>query len=163
MKCVSVLSTQKNRDVAVSEVLDRARGAMGLEPADLAPGLRLAGSGRGPLAGLRRASDGRLARHVIGCTAETVVAEGRKSKTRRRWAACRVSPHPHRLTFEEGQIGGWVPPNLGAEPPQGMPTLLVLGDPFSFAADPFLSGSTTTTPPVCSSSAGWPAGARPRG
>ena len=75
MKCVSALSTVRNTESAIADVIGRASEGLAGEAADLALVFssthhaealgRLAAKVRG---------DG-LARHVLGCTGETIVGE----------------------------------------------------------------------------------------
>src|SRR5207249_1419455 len=75
MKCVSALSTLKDTGAAFSDVSDRVAGGLSGEPADVAlifssphHAQALGRFGRD----LRRRG---LARHVIGCTGESIIGE----------------------------------------------------------------------------------------
>src|SRR4051812_3230904 len=78
MKCVSALSTVGNTESALADVLGRAAGGLAGERADLA---LIFGSSHhaGGLGRIAREVRGRgLARHVLGCTGESIVGEGRE-------------------------------------------------------------------------------------
>ncbi len=140
MKCVSALSTSRSTDSAVSEAIDRAVRGIKPEAADLA--LIFANSHHAGALG-RIAEEVRrqgLGRHVIGCTGESIVGEDREVEEAPAlaiWAIQLpgVTLTPRRLTIDERGLRGWEPPSPSATP---KPTVLLLGDPFSFPTDRFL-------------------------
>ncbi|WP_406696705.1 FIST N-terminal domain-containing protein [Singulisphaera sp. Ch08] len=135
MKCVSALSTTTNTEAAIQEVVERAAGLMEGAQADLA----LVFASPQHAAGLEKITEmiqsRGLGRHVLGCTGESIVAEGQEvegSAALGLWSAHlpNVDLKPLRLTFEDGEFSGM--------PTAGGSSLLLLGDPFSFPADQFL-------------------------
>ncbi|AGA26240.1 FIST signal transduction protein [Singulisphaera acidiphila] len=135
MKCVSALSTTTNTEAAIQEVVDRAAELMEGEAADLA----LVFASPHHAAGLEKMTEAirsrHLGRHVLGCTGESIVADGQEiegSPALGLWVARlpNVDLKPLRLTFEEGTFSGL--------PAAGGSSLLLLGDPFTFPPDPFL-------------------------
>jgi small ligand-binding sensory domain FIST len=156
MKCVSVLSTARDTDAAVRDVLDRAVAAIGQQPADLAlifASMDHAGALGSITSEIRRRG---LGRHVLGCTGESIVGEdqeveGKPSLSLWSLRLPGLQVRPRLLSFEDGAFIGW--PELESEseseprkrPAAGMteadarlPALLALADPFSFPADLFL-------------------------
>jgi len=141
MKCVSVLSLQRNTEAALAEVTERAVGATG-GSADLAV---IFGSihhaeilGRASVE-LRRLG---LARFVLGCTGESIVGEDREVEGEPALSLWLLShpglkAKPHRVTFADGQLEG---PSVD---PQS--TLILLGDPFSFPTDEYFQRLDTAS------------------
>src|SRR3954454_12282172 len=122
MKCVSALSTVRNTDAALKEVADRAAGAFGGEPADLA--LIFASMHHADALGevAARVGERGLGRHVLGCTGESIVGEDREvegAAALSLWAlrAPGIALRPRRLAFEGGGVVGW--PGLEADPEPG--------------------------------------------
>lgn len=148
MKCASALSTATETGAAVREVVDRVAGRLGGEAADMA--LAFASphhaSGLGQLADDALAQG--LARHVLACTGEAIVGDGREvegSPALSLWAATLprgVAVRPVRLTYDGDAFEGW--PDGGATP--GGRTLLLLADPFSFPADRWLAARAEHEP-----------------
>jgi small ligand-binding sensory domain FIST len=157
MKCVSVLSTARDTDAAVRDVIDRAVAAIGKEPADLAlvfASMDHAGALGAIAAQIQRCG---LGRHVLGCTGESIVGEDQEVEGQpclSLWSLRLpgLQVRPRLLSFEDGAFIGW--PELESEsepesesqprkrPAAGttgadarLPALLVLADPFSFPAD----------------------------
>ncbi len=134
MKCVSVLSTQKNTEAALAEVAERASVAMG-GSADLAVIFASVHHAES-LGKVAKELQGRgLGHSTLGCTGESIVGEDREVEGTAAlsvWFLSHpgVTLQPHRVSFEEGAFRG---PSL--EPTS---TLLLLGDPFSFPADRYL-------------------------
>jgi small ligand-binding sensory domain FIST len=139
MKCVSALSTVRNTEAALADVLERAARDLGGEPADLALVFvsEHHADALGRIAGAIRAKG--LGRHVLGCTGESIVGEDQEvegSAALSLWAmSCPgVQLQPRRLTFDGDTFAGWT------DPPAGIPSasFLLLGDPFTFPADQLL-------------------------
>ncbi|SIO67461.1 Small ligand-binding sensory domain FIST [Singulisphaera sp. GP187] len=135
MKCVSALSTLTNTEAAIQEVVERAAALMGGEPGDLA----LVFASPHHAAGMAKLTEAirahQLGRHVLGCTGESIVADGQEIEGAAAlglWSARLpdVDLKPFRLTFVDGEFSGM--------PTAGGSSLLLLGDPFSFPADQFL-------------------------
>jgi small ligand-binding sensory domain FIST len=148
MKCVSALSTVRNTEAALRQVVDRATEGLGGEPADLA--LVFASMHHAEaLAEIAAETANRgLGRHVLGCTGESIVGEDREvegSSALSLWALRLPGIALRRLTFTAGAFGGW--PELEAEPqPQAQPvsaptpgerrpSMIMMADPFSFPTD----------------------------
>ena len=140
MKCVSALSTAKDTEDALEEVLEAATGATTEgSPADLvlvfASMHHADGLGR-IAAEVRRRG---LGRHVLGCTGESIVGEDREVEGAPALSLWSIGLpgarlEPIRLAFGDGQFAGWPEWATGPNPPP----LLLLGDPFSFPTDAFL-------------------------
>ncbi len=137
MRCASALSTSRDSDLAVREVLDRLGGEFAGEGADLAVVFASIHHAEG-LARLGAELTARgLGRRVLGCTGETIIGEGREVEAEAAlsvWAirAPGVEFRPIRIDERDDSIAALS--ELGAS----SPTLLLLGDPFTFAADPWL-------------------------
>jgi small ligand-binding sensory domain FIST len=151
MSCISVLSTARDPDVALGEVLDRVARDLAGEGADLVVAFASAhhAEALGRLgAEVRRR---RLGRHVIGCTGEAIVGEGREVEDAPAlsvWAARLPGAviEPVRLTYDGG-FTGWPTPDPGA----GASSLILLADPFTLPPDRFfktLAGTAPTLPVV---------------
>jgi small ligand-binding sensory domain FIST len=141
MQCAAALSTVRDMESALADVVGRVAEGLGggPSPADLA--LVFASPDHaGALDRIaERVRGGGLARHVIGCTGESIVGEGREvegSSALSIWAARLpgIALTPRRLTFDERGLLGWEAP----APDAPRPTLILLGDPFSYPTDPFL-------------------------
>ncbi len=140
MKCVSALSTAKDTEDALREVLEAATGATAEgSPADLvlvfASMHHADGLGR-IAAEVRRRG---LGRHVLGCTGESIVGEDREVEGAAALSLWSIGLpgarlEPLRLAFGDGQFAGWPEWATGPNPPP----LILLGDPYSFPTDPFL-------------------------
>jgi small ligand-binding sensory domain FIST len=149
MKCVTALSTVRNTDAALREVVDRAAKALEGGPADLA--LVFASMHHADALGEIAAEATRrgLGRHVLGCTGESIVGEDQEVEGTAALSLWSLRlpglvVRPRRVSFAEGSFAGW--PELEAEPPsrpapapaERKPALILLADPFSFPTDPFL-------------------------
>lgn len=143
MKCASALSTLAETDAAVQAVLDEVGQQLGDQAADLA----LAFATTQHAEGLGRLADEALARgltlHVLACTGESIVGDGREIESGPAlslWAARLpngLNIQPIRMTFDGTHIEGW--PSSEAEfEPNDDRTLLLLADPFSFPTDEWL-------------------------
>jgi small ligand-binding sensory domain FIST len=143
MRCASAFSTAAASDEAFGAVLDGVARRSGGTPANLAVCFvtphhatrlpRLAGAviSRG------------LARHVIGCSGESIVADDREIEDDPGvvlWTATMPGARltPVRLSADDGGLDR-LDEALGASR-RGESVLLTLGDPFTFPADPFLAG-----------------------
>ncbi len=146
MKIAAALSTATNLSVAMTEVVERITESLGSEGADLA--FAFASADHGVVLG-RLAADlmGRgLARHVVGCTGESIVGDGREIEEGPAlsvWVARLpgTTIEPLRLEFTPGDREAGATQGPGG-------TLLVLGDPFSFAADGWLKRIQEVAPGV---------------
>lgn len=143
MRCAAALSTARESESAIAELADRLAEGMAGEPADLAvlfASMHHAGSlGR---AGSELSGRG-LGVHVLGCTGETIVGEGREVEGEPALAALAirlpgVDLRPIRI--DDSDDGVEVLRGLGAD------SMLLLGDPFTFGADPWLKRVNAEVP-----------------
>jgi small ligand-binding sensory domain FIST len=151
MKCVSALSTDSDTNEATDSLIRQAAADLAGLTADLAlifasPDLADA---LGRLA--KQVLKAGLARHVLGCTGESIVGEGREVEggpALSLWAAelPGVTVEPRRLSFDGQAIHGWHGDGPSPATPDEPPALILLGDPFSFPADHFLKRLHDTSP-----------------
>ena len=139
MKCVSALSTAGNTDAALAGVVERARGELAGEPADLALifGSPHHADSLGRVAATLREQG--VCRHVLGCTGESIVGEDREVEAAPALSIWLIRCpgarfEPLRLTFDGEGFPGFL--DGPVFPPSA--TLLLLGDPFTFPSDQFL-------------------------
>ena len=155
MNCVSTLSTLRNTSAALEDVLARSAAALGPGGADLAVVFSSShhADGLGRVAGQLRSRG--VARHVLGCTGESIVGEDQEVEGSS--ALCLwlirlpgVELTPLRLTFDGAEVRGLKErPALGVDGgPEIERTVLLLGDPFSFPADHFLKKMQEKSPGV---------------
>jgi len=151
MKCVSALSTVRNTEAALRQLVDRATEGIAGGPADLAvvfSSMHHADALAEIAAEVTRRG---LGRHVLGCTGESIVGEDQEVETSAAlslWAMRLpgIAVRPRRLNFTGEAFVGW--PELEAEPQarpapapapdDRRPSLIMLADPFSFPTDLFL-------------------------
>ncbi len=150
MKCASAISTVKDSDAALADVLGRVSAELGSETADLALVFVSADHAESLGAIAREIRTKGLARHVVGCTGESIVGEDREvegSPALSLWAIRLpgVTVTPRRFTVDEEGVHGFDPP---AENETEIPTLIVLGDPFSFSTERFLRRVNEGSPGV---------------
>lgn len=150
MKCISALSTERNTEAALKSAVERAAQHLAGAPADLA--LIFASmhhaDALGRVAQVVRQRG--LARHVLGCTGESIVGEDREVEGAAAlglWAIQLpgVAVQPLHIAYDEDTgFRGWPPPSsdinispasADVRPPS---SLILLGDPFTFPADRFL-------------------------
>jgi small ligand-binding sensory domain FIST len=147
MKCASALSTTRSTEFALNDVIDRTVSTLGGQPADLAV---VFASAHHAGAFDRLASElarRRVARHVLGCTGESIVGEDREVEDEPALALWTITlpgidVRPVRLTFDEEGVSGW---SEGALDPERR-SVLLLGDPFSFPTDEFLKALHAESP-----------------
>ncbi len=137
MRCASALSTLRDSDSAIAEVLDRLAGAFAGTTADLALGFASMhhAEALGRL-GAELAARG-LGRHSLGCTAEAIIGDGREVEEGPAlsvWAIRLPGAEFRPLRIDDGDDG--LATLRG--PGRGGETTLLLGDPFTFAPDPWL-------------------------
>lgn len=146
MNAVSALSTLRNTDAAISQVVKKvAEGLNG--SADLAFVFATSHHADSLDRVARALRDRSLARHVLGCTGESIIGEGHEveaSSALSVWAiklpGARLTTH--RLTLDEDELIG-LPTQEASENVDDRSLLIALGDPFSFPADRFLRGLVT--------------------
>jgi small ligand-binding sensory domain FIST len=153
MKCISSLSTAEGKETATASVLKDAADRLGGTTADLT--LLFASSHHADaLRGLARAlRDRGLSRHVLGCSGESIVGEGREVEAAPAlslWAielaGARLTPR--RIAVDGDVLSGWHEPSREAASQAGNSTLIMLGDPFSFPTDAFLKLVNESTPGI---------------
>jgi small ligand-binding sensory domain FIST len=137
MRCAAALSTMRNSEAALHEVLDRVAGAFEGEPADLAVVFTSMHHAEvlGRLGAELQARG--LGRHVLGCTGETVIGDGHEIESEPALSvwAIRIADaeiQPIRIDGENDGIDALEGFASGPD------SILLLGDPFSFAPDPWL-------------------------
>ena len=139
MTSVSALSTLADSAAAFEAVAERALAGLGGRTADLAV-LFATKHHAESLEQLGRQVRARgIARHLVGCTGESIVGEDREvedAPALSLWAICLpgVKIDVRRLSFDRQGLHG-MPSDDETNPPE---VLIVLGDPFSFPADEFL-------------------------
>jgi small ligand-binding sensory domain FIST len=147
MRCASVLSTVRNSDAALRDVVERLAAQLGDRsgPADLA--VIFASMHHADLLGKASAelTAKGFGRHVIGCTGETIVGEAREVEGEPALAVWMIDApglevRPVRLVDEGDRLEPIRAVRAGCE------TLLLLGDPFSFAPDPWLKAVDAELP-----------------
>ena len=145
MRCAAALSTTRDSDSALAEVVDRLTLAMGGGRADLAmvfASMDHAGAlGR---IGSELADRG-LGRHVLGCTGETIVGDGREVEGEPAlsvWAIELPGAEIRPVRIDGSDDGLEALGGLGP----GAGSFLLLGDPFSFAPDPWLQKANARFP-----------------
>ncbi|WP_435007055.1 FIST signal transduction protein [Tundrisphaera lichenicola] len=145
MRCASALSTSKDCDSAVEEVVEQLVGSFEGNPADLAMVFASIHHAEA-LAAVGTELMGRgLVRHVLGCTGETIIGGGREIEAEPALSAWAIRlPETDLRTIrvdgpdeDLGSLAG-----LSQDPAD----LLILGDPFSFAADPWLKKTNERYP-----------------
>ncbi len=137
MRCASALSTELDSDGAVAEVVDRLGSAFEGGPADLVVAFASMhhAEALGPLAGRLKARG--LGRHIIGCTGETIIGDGREVEgdpALSVWAIRLPGAEIRPIRVDDGDDGIATLKGAGGAPESA----LLLGDPFSFAPDPWL-------------------------
>jgi small ligand-binding sensory domain FIST len=139
MKCASALSTARNTESALRDVVGRTARDMAGEPADLALAFVSPhhADALGRIAEEVRVSG--LGRHVIGCTGESIVGEDREvegSAALSLWSIRLpgVTLHSRRLTPDEEGVQGWTDDSNDDD----QRSVLLLADPLSFPTEPFL-------------------------
>lgn len=162
MPCVSALSTARNTDAAIAEVLERAGSAWdGGGPAAL--GVIFASPHHGDALGriADAVRDHGLGRVTIGCTGESIIGDGREVEGATAlaiWAIDRPGMHVEPIRVDSGEARAAI--ERGASP-DGR-TLIVLGDPFSFPAEEWL-GSLQEQAPGLRASGGMSSGGQAPG
>ncbi len=145
MRCASALSTASDGGQAIAEVLGRLAEGLGDGPADLAVAFGSIHHADG-LGRLAAELMGRgLARHVLGCTGETIIGGGREVESGAAlsvWAIRLPGVEVRPIRVEARTDPGAALPDLGPSPAN----LILLGDPFSFGADFWLKALAEAAP-----------------
>ncbi|HEV3121881.1 MAG TPA: FIST N-terminal domain-containing protein, partial [Isosphaeraceae bacterium] len=151
MKCACELSTAANTSEAIAEVLERVASGMAGTQGDLA----LVFSSMHHAEALGRLSaeirERGLAKHVLGCTAESVVGNDREVELATALCVWSIQLpgamlQPIRLNWEHTGFRS-TPDGLEPESLAGR-TLLLLADPFSFPAEDWLKLLNSAQPPA---------------
>lgn len=143
MTCVAAISTRQDVESARREVIGRLAETMKGAPADLAVVFGSSHHAQTLEALGLELRDQRLARHVLGCTGESIIGDGleiEESPALSIWTIrCPgMQLQPFRFVSDEiSQLGTPLPPT---------PTLLMLGDPYSFRAERFLQQFDSQAP-----------------
>jgi small ligand-binding sensory domain FIST len=153
MKCASALSTDRDTQAAVSGVVGRVAEALGGERADIALAFASAdhASGLGRVA--REVRSAGLARHVLGCTGESIVGGGREVEegpALSLWAVQLpdVSVRARRIEYDGNDFPGWEQAAGPSSTVENQPTLILLADPFTFPSDLFFKRLVEDAPGV---------------
>lgn len=138
MRCAAALSNDPDGDTAIEEVLQRLGESFAGGSADLA--LIFASMHHADHLGRLSAAlaDRGLGRHVVGCTGESIVGEGREVEGGSALAVWAIQMpgatlRPTRIDGADDRIETFR--GRGADEA----SLLLLGDPFSFPPDPWLA------------------------
>jgi small ligand-binding sensory domain FIST len=145
MRCAGALSTMRNSEAALREVVDRLADALAGEPADLA--MVFASMHHAEILGkLSTELMARgLGRHVLGCTGETIIGEGREVESEPAlsvWAIRLPEAEVKPIRIDQIDDGLDALQRFAAGPD----SILLLGDPFSFAPDPWLQKLNALAP-----------------
>lgn len=146
MPCASALSTQRNTDAALEEVLGRVAAGLAGATADLAVVFSTAHHADRLAELAPRVAALGLGRHLIGCTGESVVGEGREVEGASALCLWSIALPPGatitpvRLEAVADGIGGWP---VEVDPSS---TFLFLGDPFTFPAEDLLKRLNADAP-----------------
>ncbi|WZO96946.1 FIST N-terminal domain-containing protein [Isosphaeraceae bacterium EP7] len=151
MKCASALSTARNSDEALAEVLERAASQLG-KPAtgDLAVVFSSAHHADSFAAIGEAIRAHGLARVVIGCTSESIIGEGQEiegATALSLWimqSPC-AELEPLRFEHRAGGFDGW-PDSLATNADTAGQALIMLGDPFTFPTEEWLEAVRTRQP-----------------
>lgn len=138
MTSVSTLSTLSDSNSAFADVAGRAVEGLAGQPADLAVIFSTSHHAEALERFGREVRARGIARHVVGCTGESIVGEDREVENAPAlclWAISLpgVEVDVLRLTFDGQGLRG-MPDDLEGKRPE---VLILLGDPFSFPTDEF--------------------------
>ena len=145
MRCAAALSTIPNSEESLREVLDRIAESFNGGPADLA--VVFASMHHADILGkvgselLARG----LTRHVLGCTGETIIGDGREVEGEPAlsvWAIRLPESDVKPIRIDDAEDGLDVVQGFDA----GRDSVLLLGDPFTFAPDPWLQKVNSLVP-----------------
>ena len=137
MRCAAALSTNRDSEAALREVVDRLAEGFDGEPADLA--MVFASIHHADILvrlGAELTARG-LGRHVLGCTGETIIGEDREVEGQpalSAWAIRLPEAELRPIRVDSSDDGLDALQGFAAGPD----SILLLGDPFSFAPDPWL-------------------------
>ncbi len=147
IRCAEALSTVRNTDAALDEVISKLNDGLGGEPGDLAFVFATMHHADALDRIGRTLRDRGLGRVVMGCTCESVVGEGREIEATTglsAWSArlpgVAISPF-----YLDGNGGETWPEAAGSEPSSAV---ILLGDPFGFSADGWFGRLATARPGV---------------
>ncbi|HWE39102.1 MAG TPA: FIST N-terminal domain-containing protein [Isosphaeraceae bacterium] len=139
MKCAEALSTESKSANAVADVLDRVAEGLGDgPPANLAVVFASAEHAEALPRLAREALDRDLVQRVIGCTGETIIAEGREVEEGPAMALWALRAPVSIITPVRVEPGSEELAERLLAPADENSVLLLLGDPFTFPADAWL-------------------------
>ncbi len=141
MRCSGALSTTRNSEAASREVVDRLVEGLSGEPADLAVVFASIhhAEALGKVAAELTARG--VGRHVLGCTGETIIGEGSEVEGEpalSAWAIQLPGADLRPIRIDDGDDG--------LDALGGPDSVLILGDPFTFAPDPWLKKLQAVAP-----------------
>ncbi len=143
MNCASALSTNRDTETAIGEVLDRMSRAFQNSPADLAVAFVSPHHGQGLTALAEQFEARGIARHLIGCTGESIVSDDREIESEPAvslWAIRQpgVTLTPIRMSADPGgmdQLEAAI-----SRSSNSIRHLIMVGDPFTFPTENWLRG-----------------------
>lgn len=137
MRCAAALSTIRNSTAALREVVDRLAETFCGESADLA--MVFASMHHADILGeiSSELTSRGLGRHILGCTGETIIGDGREVESEPALSAWAIQLpgaelKPMRIDQANDGLDSLQEFNSGPN------SILLLGDPFSFTPDPWL-------------------------
>jgi small ligand-binding sensory domain FIST len=145
MRCAAALSTMHKSEAALREVVDRLVESFAGDSADLA--FVFASMHHAAILGRVGAelTARGLGRHVLGCTGETIIGEGSEVEGEpalSAWAIQLPGAELKPIRIDEPDDGFDALQGFAAGPD----SILLLGDPFSFAPDPWLQKLSAVAP-----------------
>ncbi len=145
MRCAAALSTMRDSEAALREVVDRLVEGFAGDSADLA--VIFASMHHADILGKVSAelTARGLGRHVLGCTGETIIGEGSEiegESALSAWAIQLPEADLKPIRIDEKDDGLVALQGF----PGALDSILLLGDPFSFAPDPWLQNLKTVAP-----------------
>lgn len=149
MRCAAALSTELESAAAIAQALERLGSQLEGQPADFA--VAFASSQHAETLGelARELTSRGLAAHVIGCTGEFIVGEDREVEEEPAlsvWAVAGTGAVVQPLRFTGAPEAAALEPLAQSGPAPAQ--IVLLGDPFSFEADPWLKGLRESCPGV---------------
>jgi small ligand-binding sensory domain FIST len=149
MKCAVGLSTLRNTPSATSEVIERVVAGLDGESADLAFVFASPHHTDALDAIGKRVLEKGLAKHVLGCTGESIIGEGHEVEGQSALAIWTIALPgttltPVQITSDDDGFHGW--DSAWDRPSPDDRTLIVLGDPFRFPVNDWLKTLAKSCP-----------------